>query len=132
MTTADRQYPESWRWGDSPDHGDTIHGVVTEVRDVETKYGPSIVMEIRSSNHDDTAFSVWCSHAGLRQFVTDLRPGPGDTVQISRLGKEEWESQATGETMTKWLYDGQVLSRAPQQPEAASPEADNGSDDIPF
>lgn len=129
------KYPDSWDWA-NPNHGERITGMVTDRRNVNTKYGPREVLEIRSEEHSGTAFTVWCSSKALEDFLADLNPQPGDKVTIARMGKEEWTTKS-GEARSMWVFDYGVLTRAGEDafgnpaPEQAGqpPIAD---EDIPF
>lgn len=132
---AGRDFPRTWKWNDD---GDTLEGVLTGLRWVDSKQNPGETIPVLTVQRENEAVSVWVS-GGLRRRMEDHSPRYGDTLRITRgalvpFGNEgreyrEWEivcDRAAGSYVD-------LAGRALPNPNEAEPVAAGVDDsDIPF
>lgn len=138
-TDKRKQYPDRYNWDE---HGEELVGVVVDRRHFDGQYGPVDIVDVRRDT-DGKVFSVWCGRKGLRTFLEDLDPRPGERVRMAQVGREEFTTKA-GEVRSMYLYDcqvhrGDLPAQEPEHADAADLVAKEfggtpvGNDeDIPF
>lgn len=106
-------YAPSWRWDEN---GDTVEGQVLELRDVETRFGPSRVVAMAVDGLG--VFDVWASSKPLQRWLNQEQIKPGHRIRIKRAGKELIFDNRTGEPrmkedgsgqMERWVWETELL-----------------------
>lgn len=80
---ADKAHPDAWK----PNVGETLGGLVTDIRMLNTKFDPVPVVTIENENGIAVAF--WLIHTVARNEFHRQRIMPGETVWIRYEGKKE-------------------------------------------
>lgn len=83
MVTKALAEAEDWK----PDEGDVIAGTLVEGRNINTKYGPTYIMAVKTE--DDEIVNVWCGSKMLRQALLLAMPAVGGGVIVKYEGKTE-------------------------------------------
>lgn len=134
MTTNERT--PSWRWADD---GDTVTGVMTGVRQVESKFQPGkLVVVIDVDVPQVGVRSVWMESYGLRMFMENDAPEVGDRIVLQRTGKKPFTTK-DGEERFMWEFhterhrQGEQSSDLPfGDPVPPAPVEQTDDADIPF
>lgn len=83
MVTKALADAEDWK----PEAGETLMGTLVEGRNIKTKYGPTYIMAVKTS--DDEILNVWCGSKMLRNALLLAMPAVGSGVIIKYEGKTE-------------------------------------------
>lgn len=91
---------KAWR----PAEGDQIEGTIVTIvpRDGEFGRYPIVVL----NTGEDHLTAVHAFHGVLTNELTELRPGPGDTITIRYSGKQEHNKAVDPVTGQKRMYHG--------------------------
>jgi hypothetical protein len=71
-----------------PERGDVLVGVVEEVLEVESRYGPTRVAHVRDEE-SGTLWALWLSHRILRELWNEHEPMAGAVVHVCFEGKRD-------------------------------------------
>ena len=107
-------------WDPSP--GESISGVVHDREQIETKYGPRVVLSISTGGGEVTR--VPCFRTHLRELLALNDPSPGDGISISYFGtqpggkKQQYAMRVTkqGSLLGAELSETAKVSRAVNTP----------------
>jgi hypothetical protein len=93
----------------TPNPGDRLIGKITEIFQLDTRYGPYPMLVVRDDK-DEALVAVHCLRGGLLHPVVRKRPSVGDRIGICYLGMSDdgkahsyavvWEDDA--ETAPDW------------------------------
>jgi hypothetical protein len=147
MTETETGYAEGWK----PSPGDRVQGVVTDVTATDGGYGVYPVVTLRTPDGSEVA--VHAFHTVLRKELARRRPGVGDELDITYLGKKSggrsdrgydayrvksskdapfnWDSELSGEEREAWASDEPPIESAPL-PQPADPTTQFVSDGDKF
>lgn len=128
------RFPESWR----PAQGDVLEGVVTELDERDSEYGPPYAI-VTVETDDGGELAAHCFHTMLRNAIARQNPQVGDRIAIAYHGLGEAQPGMSaphryrviverGEQPLSTQETNEGLSEA--QPQLA--EATANDDDVPF
>ncbi len=75
-----------------PQEGETLAGTVSEVRTVDTRHGPTVLLTVTPISEDGEIgdpVALWCGRKHLARQIADLAPRPGDEIAIKYHGLQE-------------------------------------------